>query len=213
MMSDAPFRLLLVCTGNVCRSPTAAQLFAAAIGRRLADPAAPSWGSTGSAFGLASAGTHALVGDPMPEEAAAVSRSLGGDPGAHRARQVSAPLVESADLVLTMARAHRSEVVSLVPRASRYSFTLRQFARLAAAAADSPERPEPGEVAGRMRQAVALAAARRGYAEPFDPAESEDILDPYGQEPEVYERSGRQIADEVQGIMTAFDRILEGASS
>ena len=38
--------------------------------------------------------------------------------------------ISDADLVLTATRAHRAEVVSLVPRASRYTFTLVQFAAL-----------------------------------------------------------------------------------
>src|SRR6266516_3236405 len=94
LTAGSAFRVLVVCAGNVCRSPLAERLIRA----RLA---------------------AALGG--------------GADPDGFRARAVSADLVAGADLVLTATREHRAAVVRLHPPAHRYTFTVREFGRLAAA--------------------------------------------------------------------------------
>jgi protein-tyrosine-phosphatase len=55
-----------------------------------------------------SAGTAALVGEPMTPHAAAVLEEVGVYPGKHRARQVDAAMLEGADLVLAMTPQHAS---------------------------------------------------------------------------------------------------------
>ena len=117
--------ILTVCTGNICRSPLAAQLIA----RRLAD-----LGVTTS-----SAGTRARDGAPMMPESAqiAVARGIDADAtAAHRARYLTPAHLASPVLVLAMARDHRREVVELAPARGRSTFTAREFARLAAAVSD-----------------------------------------------------------------------------
>ena len=59
LMSQEPFSILVVCTGNVCRSPAAERLLASKLG---------------STVQVASAGTHALVGQPISEPMAALLR-------------------------------------------------------------------------------------------------------------------------------------------
>ncbi|GAA3025022.1 arsenate reductase/protein-tyrosine-phosphatase family protein [Microbacterium dextranolyticum] len=117
--------ILTVCTGNICRSPLAAQLIA----RRLAD-----LGVTTS-----SAGTRARDGAPMMPESAqlAIARGIEADAtAAHRARHLTPAHLASPVLVLAMARDHRREVVELAPARGRSTFTAREFARLAAAVSD-----------------------------------------------------------------------------
>jgi protein-tyrosine phosphatase len=76
------------------------------------------------------------------------------------ARRLSNGLIQQADLVLALTRAHRSLVAEAWPTAVRRTFTLREFARLlsgidrAALPASTP--------ADRLRAAVPLAAAQRG---------------------------------------------------
>ena len=67
-----PFTILVVCLGNVCRSPLAERLLRMRFEQMLGDGA--------SAVHLSSAGVRALVGDPMNELSAAELRRLGGDP-------------------------------------------------------------------------------------------------------------------------------------
>lgn len=149
-----PFRVLFVCTGNVCRSPTAELVF-----RAWADPRAD--------VEVSSAGLGALVGHEIDHGSAEALGRMGIDPSGHRARQFEPWMAADADLVLTAERAHRERVLLDVPTAFRRTFTLREFARLAPYAdSDDP------------RTAVARAAANRGRHGGV-PAADDDIADPY----------------------------------
>ncbi|PYO98327.1 MAG: hypothetical protein DMD61_10145 [Gemmatimonadetes bacterium] len=94
--------ILLVCTGNICRSPLAAALLERALGERAAE------GIT-----VSSAGTGAWDGAPVSEGAYLVGLERGLDLSSHRARLLTRELVEEADLILTMARHHRARVDEL----------------------------------------------------------------------------------------------------
>lgn len=96
-----PFRVLVVCTGNLHRSPLAERLLAF----RLA-PA-------GGRFHVSSAGTIAENGAPMDPAAASLLTELGGDPAGAAARRLTAPLVSDAELVLGAATEHREAAVRL----------------------------------------------------------------------------------------------------
>lgn len=109
------FDLLFVCTGNICRSPTA-ELYAA----HHLDP---------ERFRVHSAGTHGLDGWPIEPSAARRLADLGIGCDAFRARRLTAEMVERADLVLTATRVHRDQVVALVPDARGRTFTMRELAR------------------------------------------------------------------------------------
>ena len=93
-------RILLVCTGNICRSPLAAALLDRALAQRGID-----------GIEVGSAGTGAW--DGAPEGAYLVGLERGLDLSAHRARLLTRELVEDADLILTMARHHRARVDEL----------------------------------------------------------------------------------------------------
>jgi protein-tyrosine-phosphatase len=95
-------RILLVCTGNICRSPLAAALLERALKDRGLD-----------AIEVNSAGTGAWEGAPVSEGAYLVGLERGLDLSGHRARLLSREMVEAADLVLTMARHHRARVDEL----------------------------------------------------------------------------------------------------
>lgn len=150
-----PFRVLFVCTGNVCRSPMAELLF-----RAWADPRAD--------VVVGSAGTEALVGRGIDRSSASALGRLGVDPSRHCARQFEPWMAADADLVLTAGREHRDEVITAVPSAFRRTFTFREFARLAQRA---PAAGEPAEV-------VAAVATGRGRGGPVA-AEDDDVRDPY----------------------------------
>jgi len=94
--------ILLVCTGNTCRSPLAEAL----LRKKLADR-----GVNGVQLG--SAGTGAWDGAPASEGAYLVALEHGLDLSAHRARLLTRELVAGSDLVLTMARHHRARVEQL----------------------------------------------------------------------------------------------------
>jgi protein-tyrosine phosphatase len=182
------FRILTVCTGNICRSPLAAQLLRTGI--------------DGLDVTLSSAGTGALIGRAMDDRAAQYSRQFGGHPDEHIARQVTVENLRDTDLVLALSREHRRAVVELLPRASRFTFTLREFARLL----DTLNRDDRDDIAAqpdqhaRLSILVEIAAANRGVAErPDDPAD-DDVVDPYRQDDAVYAESARQLVPAVQSI-------------
>lgn len=194
------FHILTVCTGNICRSPLAEQLLRRELG------AVAGAGEDGLDVTVASAGTAALVGEPMDERAARYSEQLGAVPDGHRARQLTADIVRSSDLILVAGREHRRAVVELLPRASRFAFTLREFARLLATF-NSDDRAaiaaEP-ELHARLATLVDLAASNRGVAElPDDPAD-DDIIDPFRQSDAVYAESVEQLLPAVRFIAPAL---------
>lgn len=197
-MSDA-FRILVVCTGNICRSAQAEQLIRARIAQenpRLA-----------TIVKVESAGTGALVGAGMPAEAAEFSRQYGGEPSGHAARQLEVEHVRSADLVLVMAAEHRSAVVRLLPRASRNTFLITEFAALLESAEHSLESQIEDfsslSVLESLRAAVKSASARRGYL-PLEDSDPVDVVDPYRRSKDVYKDSARQ-------IVQALDRTQRAA--
>ena len=89
-MTHKPFNILMVCTGNICRSPMAEGLLRNRLTEKYAGKVA-----------VSSAGTHALHGNPAQPHAVEVMREYGVDISRHRAR-----LLASADLVLVMETFH-----------------------------------------------------------------------------------------------------------
>lgn len=190
-----PFRMLVVCTGNICRSPLIEQLLRA----RMTAAGIPAV--------LLSAGTQAVLRGAMTPEATALSLHYGGVPVEHRPRQLTAQLVAQADLVFTATREHRSEVVSLHPRAARYAFTLKQFSRLAGTFDPSPLQ-DPAGAASALRAYVEEVSARRGLSPPPADLSDDDIEDPYLQSQDCYDRVGCEIDEAVTTIITGFAKSL-----
>ena len=162
------FRVLHVCTGNLCRSPMAEHLMRAQLDQRL--------GSDAERFVVESAGTRPRSGAPMPDHALTTLKGRGLDGSAFRACGLVPEQVAAADLVLAAAREHRGAAVVLAPRQSARSFTLLEFARLAAAV--DPALLPQGDPVERARELVRLAATQRGLVRAARP-EDDDIPDPY----------------------------------
>ncbi|MFS8974248.1 low molecular weight phosphotyrosine protein phosphatase [Cupriavidus necator] len=93
--------ILVICVGNVCRSPMAACL----LGRAL------------PACEVASAGLAPPVGAPADPSAVRLLAREGYDLASHRARAVEEALVESADLILVMDSEQRDELERVYPQA------------------------------------------------------------------------------------------------
>jgi protein-tyrosine phosphatase len=207
---EGPFRILFVCTGNICRSPQAEAIVAARLDgmARGLDQLEPGRGDLiRSQLAVGSAGTSALVDRPSPDEVVRTTASRGGDVRRHRARQATREILDDADLVLVMEREQRRWVAHEAPRTSRIVFTLPEFARLMAHAArsDDVDLPSwPGEsLASWMRDALAEIGAQRGLVPPVAAADDE-IVDPYRRELDVYERSADAVA---AAVTTVFDAV------
>lgn len=98
---ERPYRIALVCLGNICRSPMADVVLAA----RLADA------GLADRVRVSSSGTGDWhVGKPMDRRAAATLTSAGYDASRHRARHFDAGWLEDHDLVLVMDRTNLADV-------------------------------------------------------------------------------------------------------
>jgi protein-tyrosine phosphatase len=106
-------RILTVCIGNICRSPTAEYLFR----QRLAS----------RDIQLSSAGLGALAGYPMDTTAMQVLTEHDVDGRAHRARQLTPAMLREADLVLGMEKSHVDAMIRLAPEASGKIFVLDKW--------------------------------------------------------------------------------------
>ncbi len=99
--------ILIVCTGNTCRSPMAEGLL-----RHMLQSMCGEEG-----FQVISAGTAALEGDPAAEHAVTVLAERGIDLSGHRSRSLSRDLIVQANRILAMTEQHRDAVLVLVPEA------------------------------------------------------------------------------------------------
>lgn len=108
--------ILFVCTGNTCRSPMAEH-----IARKLGE----------GNITASSAGLYAYEGDLISDPALEILQTeYGIDACLHRARQLTAEMVEKADRVLTMTRAHREALRARYPQYSSRIMTLMEAAGL-----------------------------------------------------------------------------------
>ena len=97
---EKKMEFLIVCTGNICRSPMAEGILRAIF---LAYPF----------MTVSSAGTHAVAGSPATEFAILASQEKGIDITAHSARPLDGALISSSDMILCMEPSHAEWVLSI----------------------------------------------------------------------------------------------------
>lgn len=105
--------ILVVCEGNICRSPMAQGLFAAALPQTE----------------VRSAGLSALSGMPADETAVRLMRSRKIDITEHRATQITRELCAHADLVFVMSTEQRKRLEEKYPFACGRTFRLGEFSK------------------------------------------------------------------------------------
>jgi protein-tyrosine phosphatase len=164
--------ILVVCTGNVCRSPMAEGFLRAALADRLGDDAPV----------VSSAGTAGWDGSAAMEESVRSAGERGADIRAHVARRLQASMVERADLILCMSADHRASILRAWPGVSGKTFTLTELVRLL----------EASPAGGPMADRIAVAASARNGSRHVD----EDVRDPLGDPIDGY----RQVADELHDL-------------
>jgi len=111
--------VLFVCTGNLYRSPVAAEKFRQLLSR---DPARHTWE-------VNSAGTWTTNGRVAPQDAILAARSLGLDLSSHRAKMIDRQTVAAADLILVMSSNHLEALQVEFPFASSKTLLLAQAAQ------------------------------------------------------------------------------------
>jgi protein-tyrosine phosphatase len=202
--TSAPVRILTVCTGNICRSPVAERLLQAGLNQAVP-----------GGFVVASAGTRAVVGEPMQPISADIVRTYGGNPDNFAARQLTPAILRGVDLVLTMTTAHRGEVLQLDASLLKRTFTIREYARMldvldqrAAATGggglDTGGFDDDGDRLAAntafWKSLAARAAGVRHLSLPPNSADN-DIVDPYRRAPEVYRQMEDELAPAIVSIL------------
>jgi protein-tyrosine phosphatase len=178
--------ILVVCSGNICRSPIAEGLLRRALEHRLHD-AAPVVGS---------AGTIAVDGAPAMPESVEAARERGVDIRTHAARTLTPALIDGADLIVGMAAEHRDAIGVLVPGASARTFTLKELTRLLEARTANESEP-------RLDARVGEAAAARASGAPTNRFD-EDIVDPLGMPLETYRAIAWELDEWIGRLVTAL---------
>jgi protein-tyrosine phosphatase len=148
-------RVLFVCLGNICRSPTAEGVF-----RKLV--VEEGWAER---IEIDSAGTHAYhVGAAPDARAQAAARRRGVDLSALRGRQARAQDFERFDYVLAMDRENRDNLLAICPGGLEHK--LRLYMEFAPGRAED-EVPDPyyGGPGGFDRVLDMVEEAARGLLE------------------------------------------------
>jgi protein-tyrosine phosphatase len=123
-----PIRVLMVCTGNICRSPTAE-----AVLRRLAEQS-----GVGHRLEVDSAGTtNYHVGEPPDRRSQMHAARRGYDLSGQRARQLQEADFEAFDWLIAMDRSHLAELHADAPPVWRHRIHLLM---------DFAANPQDGEV-------------------------------------------------------------------
>jgi protein-tyrosine phosphatase len=173
-------QVLVVCTGNVCRSPIAEGFLRRAFGAKLG----------ANAPRVASAGTMGWTGSAADPSSVAAAAELGVDISGHRARELEPAEIAGSALILGMAIEHAHAVVAEVPEARSRTFTLKELVRLVESL------PEVHETTPERRLSERVDAADRLRAQGFagDPRD-DGIMDPLGMSLEAF----RAVATELDG--------------
>jgi protein-tyrosine phosphatase len=179
------FRIVMVCTANICRSPMAEAMVRHAL--RAGGPDA-------AGVVVESAGVYGHEGSPIAPGSAAALRALGIEDDGHRGRLLTPAIVGAADLVLTMEERHREAILAGSPEARDRTFALREFARLVGGQA-----PPAGAGAAARARALVAAAGRRRTRLPW--AGVDDVPDPYGGPSEGYHACAALILGEVGTLL------------
>ena len=155
-----PKRIVVVCSGNTCRSAMAEAM----LRKALADE----FGARACGVTVESAGLFASEGEPASENARAVMMERGIDISSHRARVLNEDVVEGADLVLVMTAAHKQILLERHPSLKGKVFTLNEFAGLEGELGTDTRDPFGGSVsvyraaADAIEKAVARSVKRIG---------------------------------------------------
>ncbi|MBA6362822.1 low molecular weight phosphotyrosine protein phosphatase [Colwellia sp. BRX8-4] len=118
--------ILVVCAGNICRSPTGEYLLKDKLKNKPGD----------SHIKVSSAGLTALVGNSAEATATSIALSNNIDMSGHKGRQLNSTLITENDLILVMEERHLTDLLGKYPQARGKTFLLGKWI-------DNTEIPDP----------------------------------------------------------------------
>jgi len=158
--------ILILCTGNICRSPMAEALLRERLRERGVDASVSSAGLS-------------FDDRPATDDAIDTAKGYGLDLRAHRSRLLAPELVERADLVLAMERLHAREAIVLADGALSKTFTLKELVRRARA---EGHREDDESLDGWL----ARVSSGRKAMDLMGESRDDDVADPYLSSAKVY---------------------------
>jgi protein-tyrosine phosphatase len=186
-------RLLFVCTGNICRSPSAEFLLRFQLENRL--------GEAAKQIELSSAGLGTPGGWEIDAKVAELLHGARvGGTQEFRSRRVDAAVLAESDLVLTGTKQHRLTIGGEFPEAYAKTFTMREAVALLTRA-DTRGLP-PHDLVERTSELIALLKRERGIRALAD--DQFDIDDPHGRRTSAYEAMFAQ----VRGVVDVLSFLL-----
>jgi len=114
--ADKVFRVMFVCTGNICRSPMAEEILRVMFDNGGADNVL-----------ISSSGVGAVVGHPASKYACEAVKTCGGVLTGHRGQQLTEELIEEQDLIFALSPGHYHSILSLAPAAAERTYLLKAF--------------------------------------------------------------------------------------
>lgn len=180
--------ILVVCTGNICRSPVAEGILRAKLTARFGD----------SAPVVTSAGTAGWEGGSAHPDSVGSAAERGFDISGHVARLLNEEMLEEADLILCMAAEHGAEVAWMYPDGRDRVFTIRELTMMLR----DVEPAQPGGAPDSFIDRLEMLADHRDENS-LDEFLDLDIADPLG----ATEEGFRAVAWELDELT---DAMIEG---
>ncbi|HVF53824.1 MAG TPA: hypothetical protein VNC78_09505 [Actinomycetota bacterium] len=166
-MSQDDVRIVIVCTGNLCRSPMGEAMLRGALAAKECERVR-----------VSSSGTWAMFGNPATSDAIATVKARGMELDAHRSRPVDIKELIEADLVLAMTSVHLREIEELAPEAAGKVRLVKELREI-----------KVGVVEGSPKERIqALLRAPRPPRR-----RSLDLDDPMGLPASAYERAAAEL--------------------
>ncbi len=109
-------KILIVCTGNTCRSPMAEGIFKDLAKKNNVD------------IEVKSSGTAAYDGDSASDNAVYALEKLNIDISNHKSKLIHKEIVDEADLILTMSSSHKRALINKFPGAKDKTYLLNEYA-------------------------------------------------------------------------------------